>query len=54
MPFTIACVNAQAALRVRVFAGSAFQFVPLREESIRTGEAVQLSTGVDGISLKIG
>ena len=54
VPFTIACVNAQAALRVRVFAGSAFQFVPLREESIRTGEAVQLSTGVDGISLKIG
>lgn len=52
--FTLASLHAQAALRVRVFASPTFQFSPLREFSLAPGNTMQLSTGENGISIRVG
>jgi hypothetical protein len=43
-----------ARLRVRVFASATLQISPLREISLEPGEAAGLSTGAEGISVRVG
>lgn len=45
--------EADPPLRVRVFASATFQLSPLREYSLGPGEAVDLSTGESGISVRV-
>ena len=51
-PFSLANMGT-APLRVRVFASATFQLSPLREFSLAVGEATELATGKDGISVRV-
>jgi hypothetical protein len=51
-PFSLANMGT-APLRVRVFASATFQLSPLREFSLAAGEATELGTGQDGISVRV-
>jgi len=52
-PFSLANMGT-APLRVRVFASATLQLSPLRECSLAPGETTTLSTGEDGISVRVG
>ena len=52
-PFSLANM-ATVPLRVRVFASATIQFSPLRECLLGPGETLELSTGDEGISVRVG
>jgi hypothetical protein len=51
-PFSLANMGT-TPLRVRVFASATFQLSPLRDFSLAVGEATELATGQDGISVRV-
>jgi hypothetical protein len=53
VPFSLANAGT-APLGTRLFASATFQFSPLREFALAPGEPAQLSTGEEGISVRVG